>query len=209
MSGDVLPVVVRGAGGGAEDDEPPMPAFYVDIASPECLLSAERILATMPVAVEWIPVHLNAAVPTDAERDAIAATAAARELLPVRWPEPFDAERANLTATYAKSIGKVVAFVQAALRQAYAGGRDLSQDDNVVIAASACEIHPRAVLSSIRTRGVAGALATATATARERGVQRAPAFWVPTDDSVGTTGRILHGDAALPDAAALLGERVA
>ncbi len=206
MDDDVLPVVVRGAGGGAADGEPPMPAFYVDIASPECLLSAERILATMPVAVEWIPVHLSPPAADDATRAQLAATAAARDLQPVRWPPPFDAERANLTATYAKSIGKAVGFVQAALRQAYAGGRDLSDDDHLIIAASACEIHPRAVLSSITTRGVRGALEAATATARERGVQRTPAFWIPPEDA--GDGRVLHGDDALEDAAALLGERV-
>ena len=48
-------------------------------------------------------------------------------------------------ATYAKSIGKVVAFTQAAFRQAFAGGRPLDATDNVLIAAAACEMHPLAV----------------------------------------------------------------
>ena len=46
-------------------------------------------------------------------------------------------------ATYAKQIGRAVAFALAAFRQAYAGGRDLVEPDNVLIAAAACEMHPR------------------------------------------------------------------
>ncbi len=40
------------------------------------------------------------------------------------WPAdfPFDSELAMLVATYAKSIGRVVPFAQAAFRQAFAGG---------------------------------------------------------------------------------------
>ena len=48
-----------------------------------------------------------------------------------------------LVATYAKQIGRAVAFSLAAFRQAFAGGRDLGERDNVLIAAAACEMHPR------------------------------------------------------------------
>ena len=51
-------------------------------------------------------------------------------------------------ATYAKQIGRTVAFSLAAFRQAYAGGRSLGDPDNVLIAAAACEMHPRAVLKA-------------------------------------------------------------
>ena len=62
------------------------------------------------------------------------------------WPEPFpsDSEWAMLVATYAKQIGRAVAFSLAAFRQAFAAGRDLSERDNVLIAAAACEMHPLA-----------------------------------------------------------------
>ncbi|MCW3000094.1 MAG: 2-hydroxychromene-2-carboxylate isomerase-like protein [Solirubrobacterales bacterium] len=206
---DELPVSVHAAGGPAPAGEGAMPAFYLDLASPECYLTAERILTLMPVAVEWIPVHLSPPPPGDAEREAIAATALARGIQRVRWPPPFDGELANLTATYAKSIGRTVAFAQAALRQAYAGGRDLSVSDNVIIAASGCEMHPNAVLKSVSTRGVTATLATATAIARDRGVLSTPAIWIPPAGAdAGPTGRVLHGDARLEDAAALLGERL-
>lgn len=194
------------APGSAGEEGAAMPAFYVDLASPECLLTAERILPTMPVAVEWIPIHLSPPPPDDATRARIEAIVAERGLQAVRWPPPFDAERANLTATYAKSIGRVVAFVQAALRQAYAGARDLSVDDNIVIAASACEMHPNAVLKSIGTRGVTGGLARATALARERGVRGTPAIWIPP--AGGGAARVVHGDANLDDAAAVLAGRM-
>lgn len=187
--------------GGAE---PPGPCFYVDLASPECYLSAEQILALMPVPVEWVPVHLSPPPPDDAAREAIAAVARTRDLQAVRWPPPFDAELANLAATYAKSIGRSVAFLLAALRQAYAGGRDLSQEDHVVIAASACEMHPNAVLRAVGTRGVRRTLEAATATARERGVRHTPAVWLPPADGSTAAGTVLHGDERLPEAAARL-----
>lgn len=202
-----LPVQVVAAGGGASPGEAAHPVFYLDLASPECYLTAERILPLVPVAVEWTPVHLSPSPVSETDRERIAALALERGNQAIRWPPPFDAEFANLTATYAKSIGRVVAFVQAALRQAYAGGRDLAITDNVLIAASACEMHPRAILKTAPSRGPRRALDEATATARARGIERTPAFWVPPAEGTGT-GRVLHGDAALEDAAALLGERV-
>ena len=56
---------------------------------------------------------------------------------PLRWPDPwpFDSELAMLAATFAKQTGRAVAFSLAAMRQAFAGGRDLSVPDNVLIAA--------------------------------------------------------------------------
>ena len=65
-------------------------------------------------------------------------------------------------ATYAKQIGRAVAFSLAAFRQAFAGGRALDED-TVVIAAAACEMHPRAVLQALGRRSVAAALDAATA----------------------------------------------
>jgi 2-hydroxychromene-2-carboxylate isomerase len=205
MSG-ALPISVHGAGGPAGAAEPALPAFYLDLASPECYLACERILPLMPVAVEWIPIHLQPAPPSDEDREWIARTALERNLQKVRWPPPFDAEFANLTATYAKSIGRVVAFTQAAIRQAYAGGRDLSLQDNVLIAASACEMHPAAILKTVPSRAPRRTLEQATQTARERGVASTPAVWIPDPGGAATAGRVLHGDSRLEDAAALLAE---
>ncbi len=51
-----------------------------------------------------------------------------------------------LAATYAKRIGRAVAFSLAAFRQAFAGGRDLADQDTILIAGAACEMHPTALL---------------------------------------------------------------
>ncbi len=180
---------------------PPAPnaVLYLDVGHPESLLAAERALQVMPVATEWIPVHLGP--PDGVDLDALGRTATARGLQPLKAPAtvPFDAEAANLAATFAKSTGRTVAFLQAALRQAYAGGRDLSVLDNVLIAGSACELHPRSVLKALDTRGTRRTLETATALARERGVTRAPAVYA--------VGRVFEGDPGLDEAAALLRER--
>jgi 2-hydroxychromene-2-carboxylate isomerase len=85
----------------------------------------------------------------------------------VRWPPevPFDSAFAMRAATFAAGAGKTVAFALAAFRQAYAGGRDLSDPDNVCIAAAACEIHPRALLKGADLASVRERLAEATAAA--------------------------------------------
>jgi 2-hydroxychromene-2-carboxylate isomerase len=187
-------------GGGA--DEPAAPeraAFYFDFASPEAYLAAERVIQTLPFAAEWIPIRAPRAWSDGfrcAEERAVAQgeierVATGRALQAVRWPpEGFDPEPALRAATYAKQIGRVVAFGLAAFRQAYAGGHDLGDTDVVLIAASACEMHPRAVLQAIERDAVTRALDEATALAVARGVTSAPAVWTPA-------GALLEGDAAL------------
>ena len=145
--------------------------FYFDLADPAAYLEAERLRAEDP-SVEWVPV-LDAPAHRCAEeietvREDVERRAAAMGLQAVRWPDPFpfDSERAMLAATYAKQIGRAVAFAIAAFRQAYAGGRPLDVDDNILIAAAACEMHPRAVLKALETRGVRAALDEASAAAR-------------------------------------------
>jgi 2-hydroxychromene-2-carboxylate isomerase len=186
------------------------PVFYFDLASPEAFLAAERVLTVMPVATEWVPVmarDLPGAESFEAfrcaeERDIALASlerrAASRGLQPVRWPDPFpfDSELAMLAATYAKQIGRVVAFSLAAFRQAFAGGRSLEVEDNVLIAGSACEMHPAAVVKAVPTQGVARALEEATVVAAARGVRDVPAIW--------TGAEVFHGDDALERAARVL-----
>ena len=59
-------------------------------------------------------------------------------------------------ATFAQQIGRTVAFSLAAFRQAFAAGRDLSDMDNVVIAAAACELHPKRAVEGDRDPGGEG-----------------------------------------------------
>ena len=187
------------------------PVLYFDLASPEAYVAAECAAEVLGVVPEWQPIHL-AGLPGAGELDAFRCAeerdifcaelerrAAARGLQPLRWPPgwPGDTALAMRVATYAKSIGRVVAFSLAAFRQAFAAGRDLSDPDSVVIAAAACEMHPAAVLKAADTRGVAEALARATAEAAEAGVRGVPAVRVGD--------RVFHGEAALQEAADALG----
>jgi 2-hydroxychromene-2-carboxylate isomerase len=183
-------------------------AFYFDLASPLAYLAAERVLHTMPIAAEWQPV-LARELPgaesfegfrcrddEDIYRLELERRAAELGLQQLRWPDPFpfDSALAMRAATYAKSIGRVVAFAQAAFRQAFAGGRSLSETDNVLIAAAACEMHPSAVLKGAELRSVGEQLLATTATAGALGVSDVPAVRVGE--------RLFHGERSLMEAAA-------
>jgi len=153
------------------------PVFYYDLGSPECYLMAERIAAgELSTTTEWEPVHLGALQPQP-DRAAIERLAANQGLQEFRWPErwPMDTRRAMLAATYAKRIGRVVAFSLAAFRQAFAGGRDLGDPDTLLIVGAACEIHPTALLRALDTRSVSEALEQATSRARAAGIEALPA----------------------------------
>jgi 2-hydroxychromene-2-carboxylate isomerase len=183
--------------------------FYFDLASPLAYLAAERVLHVLPGPAEWQPVlagELGAGADTfdayrcESERDIFREEVERRAqelgLQRVRWPQPFpfDSALAMRVATYAKSIGRAVPFAQAAFRQAFAGGRSLAELDNVVIAAAACEMHPKAVLKGAQLRSVADQLAASGARARGAGVSDVPA--------VVLDGSVFQGERALQDAAA-------
>jgi 2-hydroxychromene-2-carboxylate isomerase len=159
------------------------PVFYFDFSSPECWLAAERInhaLATVPV---WTPVRApgaRAVAPSSAEQADLARRAVAQGLPAPRFPEPWpdDLELALRAATFAAASGRVVAFSLAALRQSFAAGRDLSRVDNVLIAAAACELHPRAMLKAIESRSVEERLRRASEDGAARGLVDVPAVLI-------------------------------
>jgi len=192
--------------------ERPDAAFYFDLASPEAYLAAERALRVLPGPCEWEPIHagrLPHAERFEAYRCAneelifreeVARRARIHGLQPVRWAAsfPFENELAMLAATYAKRIGRTVAFALAAFRQAFAAGRDLSVEENVLIAGAACEIHPAALLKALSSGGVRDELESTTAAARGLGVIDVPAVRVGD--------RVLVGDGRLEEAGRLLAE---
>ena len=106
--------------------------------------------------------------------------AAAHGLPPVRWPDPWPGNTlvAMRAATFAKQIGKVVSFSLAGFRQAFAAGRDLSEPDNVLLAAAACELHPNALTKAVQTQGVKDALRETTEAAAAQGVVGVPSLVV-------------------------------
>jgi 2-hydroxychromene-2-carboxylate isomerase len=170
--------------------------FFYDLGSPGCYLVAERIMAELPVAPEWEPV-LGSSLglpPPELQRDRLRASVADQQLqtlrLPARWPP--DTQLAMLVATYAKRGGKAVAYSLAAFRQAFAGGRDLADEGTVLIAAAACEMHPRAVLKAVGLRSTRAALDAACERALTAGVTALPAITVG--------GRAYCGEDALPRA---------
>lgn len=170
--------------------------FYFDLGSPYAYLSAERISGLFTEAgleqPEWQPILLGGLFQrfgrgswseTPARDEGIAEIerrAAAYGLPPLVWPDPWPGNTlvAMRVATFAKQTGRTVSFALAAFRQAFAAGRDLTDPDNVMIAAAACELHPRALEKAVTTDGVKGALREATERAGDRGVTGVPALVV-------------------------------
>jgi 2-hydroxychromene-2-carboxylate isomerase len=194
-----------------ELDVSSQPVFYYDLGSPYAYLAAERVNALFADAVgeppEWRPVLLGALFKRF-DRDSwangperasgieeVERRASSYGLPPIRWPEPFPGNTlvAMRAATYAKELGRAVAFSLAAFRQAFAGGRDLTDPDNVVVAAAATELHPRAVIAAVERDSVKRALRDETERAGDLGVRGVP--------SVVVDGEVFWGDDRLADAA--------
>ena len=193
----------------------PRATFYFDLGSPYAYLAAERISGLFTEAVleqpEWQPVLLGALFKhfgrdswgNGPDRDEgmaeVERRAAAQGLPPVAWPEPWPGNMltAMRAATFAKQTGRTVSFALAAFRQAFAAGRDLSEADNVLIAAAACELHPRAVLKAVETGAVKSELREATERAAELGVTGVPAVRVGDE--------VFWGDDRLEEAVAAAG----
>lgn len=188
-------------------------AFYFDLASPLAYLAAEQVLQVLGAPAQWIPVLASElegaesfqAFRCDEEREVFRAEVRRRAgelgLQEVRWPVPFpfDSALAMRAATYSKSIGRVVPFAQAAFRQAFAGGHSLAEAEFVLIAAAACEMHPRALVAGAESSSVRERLARATADARAAGVSDVPAVRIGE--------RVFIGERALPEAGAYAREQ--
>jgi len=197
---------------GDERDGRRASSFYFDLGSPYSYLAAERISRLFSEAgleqPEWRPILLGALLKRSG-RDSwmnspdrargmaeVERRAAAYGLQPVVWPEPCPANTlyAMRVATYAKSIGRTVSFALAAFRQAFAAGRDLTDPDNVAIAAAACELHPRAIERAAASEAIKRRLRESTERAEAMGVRGAP--------SVIVGERVFWGDDRLEEAVA-------
>lgn len=186
------------------------PVFYYDLGSPYAYLAAERLTRVLPETPVWQPILLGGIwketggqswAVTDRREEGMAEVerrAAEYELMPIRWPEawPNNTLKAMRVAVWAQQIGRTVAFSLAAFRQAFAGGKDLSEIDYVLMAAAACELHPNAVLKAIETQSVKDRLREVTSEAYTRGVRGVPTIAVGDE--------LFWGDDRLEEAAAAM-----
>jgi 2-hydroxychromene-2-carboxylate isomerase len=196
---------------GSEAEEVPGVVFYYDFNSPYAYLAAERVNQVMPEAPEWQPVALpfihqaNDRVPwsrQDLETKEggmreIERRAAERGLPPIKWLDDWPVGTYSLTplraAVFAKESGRAVSFSLAAFRQFFAGGNRLDEADNVLMAAAACELHPRAVLAALERDSIKEKLKQATEDAIARGVPGVP--------TVAVGDQLFWGDDRLEEAA--------
>ena len=177
--------------------------FFYDLADPESYLVAERIMGDLPVVPEWEPVHGVSAGLAGSAADGFdwigfGDRVDAAGLQPLRVPPawPVDSRVSMLTATYAKNVGRAVAFSLAAFRQVFAGGRDPGDENTALLAAAACEMHPAAVLKALGMKSVVGGLATAG--------ERCQALGVPALPAIAIGEVVFSGPTALADACAAL-----
>jgi 2-hydroxychromene-2-carboxylate isomerase len=188
------------------------PVFYYDFNSPYAYLAAERVNQVLPVVPEWQPISFGHVLKHSGRRPwslepgretgmrEVEERAEERGLPDIRWIDGWPLETMSLTALraaiFAQQAGRAVAFSLAAFRQMFAGGKNLADVDNVLIAAAACELHPRAVLKGIETNAVKNGLKQATNEAIERGVQGIP--------TIAVGDQLFWGDDKLEEAAAAI-----
>jgi 2-hydroxychromene-2-carboxylate isomerase len=194
-------------------DQPKAAVFYYDFYSPYSYLAAERVNSVMPVVPEWRPISFGHILqksgrkPWSFERDPeheehrreIERRAAERGLPEVRWPEGWPVETYSIVgaraASFAKASGRAVAFSLACFRQVFAAGRILDED-TVLLAGAACELHPNALLKGLESRVVKDDLRAATDAAYENGVRGVPTVVVGDE--------VFWGDDRLEEAAAAI-----
>ncbi len=186
--------------------------FYYDFSSPYSYLAAERISGLFAESgieqPEWQPISFGHILketgrrPWSFEEDRrahfgeIQRRADQRGLPEVVYPDGWPLDNYSLkpvrAAVYAKESGRVVSFSLACFRQVFAGGKDMSDVDNVLVAAAACELHPNAVLKGIETQSVKEKLRAATDEALALGL-----VGIPT---VAVEERLFWGDDRLEEA---------
>jgi 2-hydroxychromene-2-carboxylate isomerase len=190
------------------------PVFFYDFYSPYSYLAAERVNALMPVVPEWRPISFGHILKQsgrrpwsfdqgddhDANWDEIDARATQRGLpalkRPAGWPIDSYSVIGARAATFAKGSGRAVAYSLALFRQIFAAGRTLDEE-TMLIAGAACELHPNALLKGVDSRTVKDELVNATNEAYELGVRGVP--------TIAVGGELFWGDDRLEEAAAAAG----
>jgi 2-hydroxychromene-2-carboxylate isomerase len=163
--------------------------------------AGQRAAHDAPCAADDAQALARGLAPQDVSRAEIERRARELGVQELRWPQPFpfDSALAMRVASYAASIGRGAPFAQAAFRQAFAGAHSLQDEDFVLVAAAACEMHPAAVLRAAALRSTAQRLATTTAAAARAGVTGVPA--ISLDAAGAGAERVFVGERA-PELAA-------
>ena len=192
-------------------DQPKAALFFYDFYSPYSYLAAERVNSVMPVVPEWRPISFGHILKESGRRPwsfdqgedheanwaEIDARAADRGLPGLKRPDGWPIDTYSVigarAATFAKGSGRAVAYSLALFRQIFAAGRTLDEE-TVLIAGAACELHPNALLKGIESRTVKDELVKATSEAYELGVRGVP--------TIAVNGELFWGDDRLEEAAA-------
>lgn len=149
--------------------------LFFDIGSPYAWVVAERAAKSIPEA-EWIPVcqpDVDDGPLWDGDQERIIELAQKFALIAPRFNEDrmnltiADSRKMALAATYAKSIGRTIAFSLAAFRQCFGAGLAVDEENTILLAGAACEMHPRAVLQALEMKSTDENLASAAATLRD------------------------------------------
>jgi 2-hydroxychromene-2-carboxylate isomerase len=189
------------------------PIFYYDFNSPYAWLAAERVNSVLPVPPVWQPVSFGHILGASGREPwsfhestrsegivEVERRAAERGLPAPRWIDGWPLATYSLlplrAGIFAQQAGRAVSFSLAAFRQFFNAGRTLAELDNVLIAAAASELHPRAVTKGIESQTVKDTLRSATDDAIALGVQGVPTVAIGTD--------LFWGDDKLEEAAAVL-----
>jgi 2-hydroxychromene-2-carboxylate isomerase len=201
---------VRRTAGSSMADASAQPIFFYDFYSPYSYLAAERVNSVLPVVPEWRPLSFGHILKQSGRRpwsfdqgedhdahwkelDARAADRGLPELKrPDGWPIDTYSVIGARAATFAKGSGRAVAYSLALFRQVFAAGRGLDED-TVLIAGAACELHPNALLKGLESRTVKDDLVKATNDAYELGVRGVP--------TIAVNGDLFWGDDRLEEAA--------
>jgi 2-hydroxychromene-2-carboxylate isomerase len=177
---------------------PPRVTFYFDVGSPYAYLAAERVGRLLPEPVAWQPVLLGGlfrltgrsswALGDDRRRRIgtaeIERRARSYGLPPMRWPDPWPSDYlfAMRATTFAFGVGRGRELAVRAMRDAFAGGVDLSVPDHVLRAGRAIGIEPEVLAAGAVRPDIKRALRAATETAYGLGVIGVPTIAI--DDAL-------------------------
>lgn len=149
--------------------------LFYDIGSPYAWVVAERAAKSIPAA-EWIPVcqpDVDDGPLWDGDQERIIELAQKFSLIKPSFNEDrmnltiADSRKMALAGTYAKSIGRTIAFSLAAFRQCFGAAKPIDEENTILLAGAACEMHPRAVIAALAMKSTIENLDAAASELRE------------------------------------------